>query len=210
MEQARERFASIGETTGGWPFSQGNPRREEVLSAALDLFTNRGYFNTSVREIQQAAGVSTGFIYHHFSSKDDLARSLYLQLLDGLAADIGDIGSRETSLAGRSRALIEYFLRLAEERPAVMAFIIHARHREFLPEEKPICSSAPFAMMLDMVAEGIEKGEIRPVETVIAATTLFGGCFRLIHLFLDGVVSPPLVQRAEEVWSCVWQGLSRS
>ncbi len=191
-----------------WSFAQSNSRREEVLVAALNLFTRRGYFNTSIHDIQKAAGVSTGFIYHHFSSKEDLARALYLQLLEGMATDIAAIAGGYKTLADRGRALIEYFLAMAESRPETMAFVIHARHREFLPDEKPICSSAPFMMMLDMVQEGIDSGEVRKVETVIAATTLFGGCFRLIHLFLDGVVDPPLSPRAEDVWSCAWIGLA--
>lgn len=190
-----------------WPFGRENPRRDEVLSAALELFTSRGYFNTSVQDIQKAAGVSTGFIYHHFSSKEELARALYHKLIDGLAADIAAIGRDHSTLAGRSRALIGYFLRLAEERPAAMAFILHARHREFMPDEKPICSSAPFAMMLDMVREGTEKGEAREVETVVAATALFGGCIRMIHLFLDGVIEPPLTPMADDVWRCAWEGV---
>lgn len=192
----------------GWPFGEGHPRRDEVLAAALDLFTGQGYFNTSVQDIQKAAGVSTGFIYHHFGSKEDLARELFHRLIDRLAADISAIGREHALLADRSRALVAYFLRMADEDPRATAFIIHARHREFMPDEKPICSSAPFAMMIDMVREGIAAGEVRAVEPVIAATALFGGCMRLIHLFLDGVVEPPLAPMADEVWSCAWEGVS--
>ena len=190
-----------------WPFGEDNPRRDEVLAAALELFTTRGYFNTSVQDIQRAAGVSTGFIYHHFGSKEELARALFHGLIDRLAADIAAIGREHATLAERSRALVAYFLAMADAQPRATAFIIHARHQEFMPDERPICSSAPFAMMLDMVREGMEAGEIRRTETVVAATALFGGCMRMIHLFLDGVVEPPLAPMAEEVWRCAWEGV---
>ncbi len=184
-------------------------RRERVLAAALSLFTTRGYFNTSIQDIRAAADVSTGFIYHHFSSKEEVARALYQKLLMRLADGVGRIADSEATLAARSRRIIAFFFSLADESPEVMAFILHARHREFLPEEKPICSSAPFTMMLDMVREGIRAGEVRPVEAVVAATTLFGGAIRMIHLLLDGAICGPLTPMADQVWQCAWNGVGR-
>ncbi|HSH30271.1 MAG TPA: TetR family transcriptional regulator [Thiohalobacter sp.] len=50
--------------------------------AALNLFTEQGYFNTSIRDIVRAASVSTGSLYHHFRGKEGIARSLYDTLLE--------------------------------------------------------------------------------------------------------------------------------
>src|SRR5216684_3137188 len=40
--------------------------RRQVLDAALQLFSHQGFRATTVREISEAAGVSTGNVYHHF------------------------------------------------------------------------------------------------------------------------------------------------
>jgi AcrR family transcriptional regulator len=50
--------------------------REQVLEAALHLFSTQGYRATSVREIAERAGVSTGNLYHHFPDKDTIFRIL--------------------------------------------------------------------------------------------------------------------------------------
>lgn len=50
--------------------------RRQVLDAALDLFSHRGYRATSVREIAENAGVSTGNVYHHFPDKEGIFRAL--------------------------------------------------------------------------------------------------------------------------------------
>jgi len=47
-----------------------------VLDAALRLFSTRGYRATSVRDIAEAAGVSTGNLYHHFPDKESIFRTL--------------------------------------------------------------------------------------------------------------------------------------
>lgn len=50
--------------------------RRQVLDAALELFSHQGYRGTSVREIADSAHVSTGNVYHHFSDKEDVFRTL--------------------------------------------------------------------------------------------------------------------------------------
>jgi AcrR family transcriptional regulator len=59
--------------------------RAQVLEAALELFSHKGYGATSVREIADLAGLSTGNVYHHFKDKEALFRALldqYWQALD--------------------------------------------------------------------------------------------------------------------------------
>lgn len=44
--------------------------RSQILEVALRLFSHQGYRGTSMREIAEAAGVSTGNVYHHFPEKE--------------------------------------------------------------------------------------------------------------------------------------------
>lgn len=55
----------------------GDPVRERLLQAALNLFTSRGYAATTVREIVEAAGVSKPVLYYYFNSKE----GIYLELI---------------------------------------------------------------------------------------------------------------------------------
>lgn len=51
--------------------------REKILEAAARLFRERGFADVSVREVMEAAGLTHGGFYGHFSSKDELiARTL--------------------------------------------------------------------------------------------------------------------------------------
>jgi len=50
--------------------------RRLVLDAALELFSHRGYRATTVRDIAEAAHVSTGNVYHHFPDKEAIFRTL--------------------------------------------------------------------------------------------------------------------------------------
>ncbi len=50
--------------------------RRQVLDAALRLFSRQGYRATTVRDIADGAGVSTGNVYHHFEDKEAIFRTL--------------------------------------------------------------------------------------------------------------------------------------
>jgi len=50
--------------------------REQILDAALHLFSKQGYRGTSMRDIAQAARLSTGNLYHQFPDKESLFRTL--------------------------------------------------------------------------------------------------------------------------------------
>jgi AcrR family transcriptional regulator len=53
------------ETTAG-------TRRDELLAIAARLFAERGFRNTTVRDIADAAGILSGSLYHHFDSKESM------------------------------------------------------------------------------------------------------------------------------------------
>ena len=50
--------------------------RNGILEAALNLFSHQGYRGTSIREIAEAAGLSTGNVYPHFPDTEALFRTL--------------------------------------------------------------------------------------------------------------------------------------
>jgi AcrR family transcriptional regulator len=60
--------------------------REMILDAALELFSQRGFRATSVRDIAAHAGLSTGNVYHHFPDKESLFRTLLDQYWDAIAS----------------------------------------------------------------------------------------------------------------------------
>jgi AcrR family transcriptional regulator len=58
------------------PSRPGATARDEILDAAAELFTTRGYATTSTRSIAEAVGIRQSSLYHHFSTKDDILEVL--------------------------------------------------------------------------------------------------------------------------------------
>ncbi|GAA2785176.1 transcriptional regulator AmtR [Mycolicibacterium pallens] len=57
----------------------GTTARDEILDAAAELFTTRGYASTSTRAIAEAVGIRQASLYHYFKTKDELLSALLHQ-----------------------------------------------------------------------------------------------------------------------------------
>ncbi len=188
--------------------SEKEDLQQTILDSALRLFTTKGYFNTSIQDIRRDANISIGAVYHYFAGKEELASALYDSLLEKITADFLAIKNRYGSAHDRCKAIMALLFDLTESNPAQMAFMLYAKHREFIPTVTPICSSRPFAIMREMVQEGIDNKEIVPLDLIIVSNCLFGGMFRLINLRLDNTISGPLPEQLEAVWDCSWRSIA--
>lgn len=66
-------------------------RRAEILEAALGLFGSKGFNETTMEEVANAAGVAKGTIYLYFESKEHLLLALKKDFMSGLTIAITDI-----------------------------------------------------------------------------------------------------------------------
>src|SRR5215216_2785066 len=51
---------------------QAEERREQILDAALRIFSEKGFAGASIRDIAREVGVTEGLLYHYFESKEQL------------------------------------------------------------------------------------------------------------------------------------------
>ena len=62
-------------------------KREQIMSAALELFAVEGFHSTSISDIAEKARISKGLMYNYFKSKDELLASImetgFDKLLEG-------------------------------------------------------------------------------------------------------------------------------
>ena len=69
---ARSRRAQAQAPARPRTVKQPDERRQEILDAAMALFTTRGYDAVSMRDIARAAEITPGLVYHYFDSKENL------------------------------------------------------------------------------------------------------------------------------------------
>ena len=81
-------------------------KRTKILEAALDSFRERGFAESTMREIATRAGVASGLAYYYFDSKDAIVLAFYHRAKDELAAAMEKAQQGKT-LQARLKAMIE-------------------------------------------------------------------------------------------------------
>lgn len=64
-------------------------RRRQLLDVALEVFGERGFHQTSMNDVAEAAGVTKPVLYQHFGSKRELFRELLRDVGDRLRDEVG-------------------------------------------------------------------------------------------------------------------------
>jgi AcrR family transcriptional regulator len=139
-------------------------RQVELLAIAADLFADRGYVATTVRDIADAAGILSGSLYHHFDSKESMIDEILSTFIDQTLASYESViaegkGPKDTfeglvrtsleSMVG-SRAAILIYQNESRFLAAQPRFsYLTAAHRKF---EK---------IWTDVLKKGVKSGEFR-------------------------------------------------
>ncbi len=72
-------------------YSGGMDSREALVSTMSELMWERGYADTSPREVRERSGVGQGSMYHHFPSKRDLALAALERNCEDLLPAVADL-----------------------------------------------------------------------------------------------------------------------
>ena len=176
--------------------------QDEILRAALKLFTEKGYFNTSLVDFKDVAGVkTTSGIYQHFKNKQAIASVLYTNILDSLSGSIDEIRKKNKEPDEQLREIVDLMFALTDAAPEVMRFLLVMKIDEFLPEEKPLLETKPLQKIIKILQAGIKAGKIQDVDPLQAYAHFFG----VINSTLTMVLSGSLEKDAEAYQSSVWQ-----
>jgi len=73
-------------------------KRDKILECALDLFVEKGYVNTPVRDIIDMSGYGTGTFYKYFNNKEDLLKTLLTDFLEQIIDSVNNYFKEEDNL----------------------------------------------------------------------------------------------------------------
>lgn len=162
---------------------------ERILDAATELFAERGFARTTIRQIADRAAANSALIYYYFGSKGGLLESMVARMHGGVRANL----ERTAELSGTPRQQLERFIRLQvvllRKRAPLLRFVL----REILSRNEIVLGMIRQAVdvnlgrVVELIEEGKAAGEFRDVDAHLAARTLMGS------LMVPIVVAPLVV-----------------
>jgi len=180
-------------TISGNPFHADDSTRSRVLESALKLFASKGYAETSVREIIEAAGVTRPVLYYYFVNKSELFCHLIETEFARVYREMDAILACHTGCRQRLKALIGLVFEGAERSPETVRFLLRFF---FAPPDEPMrinseqLAQERFARVTKIMADGLATGEISGGEAGALALAFSG----LMDLHVMGKARHPEVQ----------------
>jgi len=156
---------STGSTTGGGSTTGAAPtRRAELLRIAGTLFAQRGFKNTTVRDIADAAGILSGSLYHHFDSKESMVDELLTTFQNELFDRYDEITSSDLDAKAKVDAVVRAsFAAIHDHHHEVAifqndaAYLMEFERFGYLREHNVRFQK----MWAGLLAEGVRSGELR-------------------------------------------------
>ncbi len=150
-----------------------NARPEEIISAALEVFADRGFAATKLEDVARRAGVTKGTIYLYFENKEALFKALIRQTIVPVLAQGEELAKSFTGSARElfERLVREYWRLVGETSLVGIPKLMMAEANNF-PElarfyyEEVVTRG--HRLMAGVLERGIRAGEFRPVNVAVA------------------------------------------
>ena len=139
-------------------------RRSELLAIAAKLFADRGFKNTTVRDIADAAGILSGSLYHHFDSKESMVDELLDSFQTSLWKEYDAIEASDRTPREKLEAVVRAsFDAIDRNHSEVAIFQTDAAYlagfdRFAYLEERNVRFRE---LWIGLLSEGVESGELR-------------------------------------------------
>lgn len=190
--------------------AEAQPRRRDILQAALAAFEEPGYEAATIEDIRRRAGASIGSIYHHFGSKAGIASALYRDGLADYQAGLLAHMSRARSARSLVQTAVRYHLDWATAHPAWARYLLHMRRVEpvaAIEIQLREMNTTLVRQVLDLLHPYIDRGEIQRLPAEILLSLLLGPAQEFVRLWLSGRagLTPQQARRllADAAWKSV-------
>jgi AcrR family transcriptional regulator len=161
--QLKRKTASALEPPAPPKREKTSKRRDEILEVAAKLFAEKGYEETTIREIGDAAGILSGSLYHHFQTKEEMLHEL-LKGFIAMTPRYQAIVDQGKAAKDTLREMIVLALKTTVSNPHIVAISIHerkfmARQHTFAYVEETWKASG--RIWYSVLQKGVDEGTFR-------------------------------------------------
>jgi len=140
-------------------------RKQEIIAAAREVFSTKGFNSATMEEIASKAELSPGTLYLYFKNKEELHTSLSIDILAHLGSEIEKVVAQEISVEEKIGRFRDVFIDVYDYDASILINLFHLQSGETLHnlsdevmQELKKYSSRAHGAIIAVVKEGIDKG----------------------------------------------------
>jgi AcrR family transcriptional regulator len=186
------------------------PRRREIIQAALACFTEKGINEAGIAEICSRSGASTGSVYHHFGGKEQLAAAVYVEGIRDYQAGFLRVLEEQDDAKEGIFAVVRYHLEWVYQNPDWAKYLFETRRADFMDAFKEDFRNANgefLRRVTDWFRQHVKAGTLRRIPPDIYASILLGPCQEFSRCYLTKCACTDLKEAARELGQAAWRSL---
>lgn len=166
-------------------------RWPEIVSAAAELFREKGFMATSLEDIAGEVGMYKGSLYHYIDSKEDLLLAVVREPAEQMLTQLRELVSLDLPPAEKIRRIMRSHVRVLEDNFACASVYLEEFAGRNRSEEWTALDREYFASIIEVIAEGKRRGDFgNGVDVRTTALALIGSLNWLTHWYHpDGPLS---------------------
>lgn len=156
-------------------------KREAIMTAALELFVERGFFGTAVPEVAERAQVGAGTIYRYFDSKEALVNAIYRdQKMKMVSALLTSFPVTATARE-QFRTIWGRMGRFVDDNPKGFAFCEIHHHASYLDAESRAVEQRMIDLIVTFIQHSQARGEIRKAPPFLLIGLVMGAFIGVVR-----------------------------
>lgn len=186
-------------------------KKSGIISAALKLFSEKGFYITTIPDIAEKVGMSVGNFYNYFTSKDVLAKELIMYISTYLGDHIREINESELSTQDKITDIVSMYFDMANEKPEMIEYFlrVYLSNREVFGDgcEGMVCVSPFITEMMMFFNDGVECGDLENQDFFSAFGLFMGYLGGMVFLFGEKILPEPLSEYKESISLNIYNAL---
>jgi AcrR family transcriptional regulator len=148
--------------------SKADRTKQFIIEKAAHLFNTKGFYGTSMADIQQATGLAKGGIYGNFSSKEEIAWQAFEYAIKTVMDEISQKVRSKTTSPEKLKAIIDYYRNYSIDSPiqgGCPMMNTSCNVDDTWPQMRTQVAESVRKMLnglIRIIDTGKEKGEIKP------------------------------------------------
>ncbi len=160
-------------------------RKDRIMEAALRIFADKGFQDTTIAEISKKAGVSEATVYENFGTKEDLLFAIPEKVTVETIAEFERVLPYIKGTEARIRAVLCSYVRLYHENPDYSALVLLQLmpNKRFRQTKAHATIRRSAHILLNCIRDGIEDGTFKNNVNPYLLRSMFLGTIE--HMFIQ-------------------------
>lgn len=186
-------------------------KKNNIIQVSLKLFSQKGFYNTTIPDIAKSMQMSVGNMYNYFSSKEELAKSAIKYSTHILSKQLREINNQNISSKEKIYIFTKKYFEDVQKSPEIIEYFlrVYLSNREVFQNgcEGFLCVGEFVTEVMILLDEGAEKKEFRQQEFFPAFAMIMGSLGGFAFLNGEKVLDKDLLSYSQAVADNIYKAL---